>query len=351
MIRLVICAFALTLAVAFATTAAAQSAVPALRANVTVTGDVVRIGDLIENAGPAADVPIFRAPDLGTRGVVAADRVIEAAESHQLIGIDTRGLSEVVVARASRAITAQEISARIAQALEGQYGFGEARNILITFDRSVHTLNVERGASGELQVLTLAYDTRTARFDATLDLPSSAALRRQSTHFFGTAVETINAVTIERPLERGEVIKASDLAIQRRPKAEGAGNHRDRCRGRNGRPPSAAPRPGLVRGRPDEADDRAAQRYGEHHLRSAWADADAARPGAGRRRARRHDRRPQCAIEARRAGHHHRSRPGADPRHRRRASSKTRRSSGRSRSPPASPRRIRSKSSVGSTTE
>jgi flagella basal body P-ring formation protein FlgA len=221
MIRLVICAFALTLAVAFAATAAAQNAVPALRANVTVTGDIVRIGDLIENAGPAADVPIFRAPDLGTRGVVAADRVIEAAESHQLIGIDTRGLSEVVVARASRAITAQEISARIAQALEGQYGFGEARNILITFDRSVHTLNVESGASGELQVLTLAYDTRTARFDATLDLPSSAALRRQSTHFFGTAVETINAVTIERPLERGEVIKASDLAIQRRPKAEG----------------------------------------------------------------------------------------------------------------------------------
>ena len=149
--RLVICAFALTLAVAFAATAAAESAVPALRANVTVTGDVVRIGDLIENAGPAADVPIFRAPDLGTRGVVAADRVIEAAESHQLIGIDTRGLSEVVVARASRAITAQEISARIAQALEGQYGFGEARNILITFDRSVHTLNVESGASGELQ--------------------------------------------------------------------------------------------------------------------------------------------------------------------------------------------------------
>jgi flagellar basal body P-ring formation protein FlgA len=221
MIRLVICAFALTLAVAFAATAAAQNAVPALRANVTVTGDVVRIGDLIENAGPAADVPIFRAPDLGTRGVVAADRVIEAAESHQLIGIDTRGLSEVVVARASRAITAQEISARIAQALEGQYGFGEARNILITFDRSVHTLNVESGASGELQVLTLAYDTRSARFDATLDLPSSVALRRQSTHFFGSAVETINAVTIERPLERGEVIKASDLAIQRRPKAEG----------------------------------------------------------------------------------------------------------------------------------
>jgi flagellar basal body P-ring formation protein FlgA len=218
--RPLVCALALALAVAFAATAAAQHAIPMLRANVTVTDDVVRIGDLIENAGPAADVPVFRAPDLGTRGVVAADRVIEAVESHKLIGVDTRGLSEVVVARASRAISPQEIGARIAQALEGQYGLGEARNILVTFDRGVHTLNVEPGASGELQVLELAFDPRTARFDVTLDLPASAMLRRQSLRFFGTAIETVDAVTVESPLERGEVIKASDLALQRRPKSE-----------------------------------------------------------------------------------------------------------------------------------
>jgi flagellar basal body P-ring formation protein FlgA len=221
MIRLAISALALALAVLFADTAAAQSAIPALRANVTVTGDIVRIGDLIENAGPVADVPVFRAPDLGTRGVVAADRVVDAAESHNLIGIDTRGLSEVIVTRASRAITVPEIAAQIAQALDGQYGLGEARNILVTFDRGVHTLNVEPGAAGDLQVTALAYDPRTTRFDVTLDLPSSAALRRQSTRFFGTAIETVEAVTIEHPLERGEVIKASDLIKQRRPKSDG----------------------------------------------------------------------------------------------------------------------------------
>jgi flagellar basal body P-ring formation protein FlgA len=221
MIRLAICALALVLAVLFADTAAAQSTIPALRANVTVTGDIVRIGDLIENAGTVADVPVFRAPDLGTRGAVAADRVVDAAESHNLIGIDTRGLSEVIVTRASRAITVPEIAARIAQALDGQYGLGEARNILVTFDRGVHTLNVEPGAAGDLQVTALAYDPRTTRFDVTLDLPSSAALRRQSTRFFGTAIETVEAVTIEHPLERGEVIKASDLTKQRRPKSDG----------------------------------------------------------------------------------------------------------------------------------
>ncbi len=206
----------------FAASAGAQNAMPALRANVTVNGDIVRVGDLVENAGPVADVPIFRAPDLGTRGTVATERIIDAIRPQHLIGIDTRGLSEVIVTRASRAIPPKEISARIAQALEGQYGFSTARNILIEFDREVRTLNVEPTATGELQVLALTYNPRTTRFDVTLDLPSSAALRRQSTRFTGLAIDTINAVTVDHPIERGAVLKVSDLVVQRRPKSEGA---------------------------------------------------------------------------------------------------------------------------------
>jgi flagellar basal body P-ring formation protein FlgA len=212
---------ALTVGGSFAVPAGAQNAMPALRASVTVTGDIVRIGDLVENAGPVAEVPIFRAPDLGTRGAVTAERIIEAIRPHHLIGIDTRGLSEVLVSRASRAITPQDIAARIARALENQYGFGAARNILVQFDREVRTLNVEPGAAGELQVLALAYNARSTRFDVTFDLPSSAALRRQATRFAGTAIETIDALTVDHEVERGEVIKASDLVVQRRSKADG----------------------------------------------------------------------------------------------------------------------------------
>jgi flagellar basal body P-ring formation protein FlgA len=219
LVRLLV--LALALCGLFADAAAAQNAMPALRASVTVTADIVRIGDLVDNAGPVADVPIFRAPDLGTRGTVPTERVVEAIRPHQLIGIDTRGLSEVMVTRASRAITPQQIAARVAQALEGQYGLGEARNILVEFDREVHTLNVEPTATGELQVLALAYNPRTTRFDVTFDLPSSAALRRQATRFSGTAIETVNAITVDHPIERSEVLKASDLAVERRPKAEG----------------------------------------------------------------------------------------------------------------------------------
>ncbi len=222
MTRLMIATFAWLLVVGGAATAQtpAPAPTPALKASVTVVGDVVRIGDLVENAGPVADVPIFRAPDLGTTGTVATDRILDAIRPHQLIGIDTRGLADVVVTRASRAITPREISDRIAQALAGQYGFGDAHDIQINFDGDVRTLQVESNVTGEPQVLALSYDARTTRFDVTFDLPESVELRRQGARYTGTAIETIDAVTVDRPVEHGEVLKASDLTVVRRPKAE-----------------------------------------------------------------------------------------------------------------------------------
>jgi flagellar basal body P-ring formation protein FlgA len=212
---------ALALASALAGMAAAQDAAPpVLRPSVTVTSDLVRIGDLIDNAGAVADVPIFRSPDLGTRGTVPTDRIVDAIRPHHLIDIDTRGLAEVVVMRASRSITAQDISARIALALAGHLGLGEARNISVYFDRDVRGLEVEPDATGELQVLNLTYDPRTTRFEVSFDLASSPTLHRQPAHFTGTALETVPAVTVARPVDRGEVLKESDLTILRRPKGD-----------------------------------------------------------------------------------------------------------------------------------
>lgn len=222
-VRTCIAALALLPAAAGAGTAAAQSPRPALRAEVTVQGDLVHIGDLVENAGPVGNIAVFRAPDLGTTGAVSTERIIDAIRPHQLIDIDTRGVAEVTVTRTSRAIPANEIADRIAQALSRQYGLGEPRAISVSFDRAVRTLQVEAAATGELQVLALNYDPHNSRFDAFLDLPSSPELHRRPLRFTGTAIETIEAVAVNRPVERGEVLQASDLTLLRRPKAQGGG--------------------------------------------------------------------------------------------------------------------------------
>src|SRR5882724_1846774 len=76
--------------------AAAQN-YPRLKAQATVAGDIVRIGDLIENAGVTANTPVFRAPDLGQTGTVPARAVLDAVRPYGLIAVDARGLNEVSV--------------------------------------------------------------------------------------------------------------------------------------------------------------------------------------------------------------------------------------------------------------
>jgi flagella basal body P-ring formation protein FlgA len=138
---------------------------------------------------------------------------------HHIIGLDTRGLAEVTVARASRAITAKDVEARIVRALAGQSGATDPRNLAVTFDREVRTLHVEPSAGAELAVIRQSFDSRTGRFDLFLDVPGGTTGRR-ALRFTGSLAETVETAVVTRALAQGDVVKASDIAIERRPKAD-----------------------------------------------------------------------------------------------------------------------------------
>ncbi len=193
---------------------------PTLKAEATVTGDIVRIGDLIDNAGAMADVAIFRAPDLGQTGSVPAAQVIEALRRHDLADIDTRGIAEVVVIRKSRTLTRKDIEARILRALAGQHGHADSRNLTVMLDNDMRPLQVEPNAGAELVVARLAHDPRNGRFDVTFELPGSTAARRLPLRFTGSLSETFETAVLVRAVAQGEVLKPSDLALERRPKSE-----------------------------------------------------------------------------------------------------------------------------------
>jgi flagellar basal body P-ring formation protein FlgA len=197
---------------------------PMLKSEATVIGDIVRIGDLVENAGDVADVEIFRAPDLGQTGTVPARRVINAVLPHNIIGLDTRGLAEVVVTRASRLITAKDIEARIVQALAGHSGLPDAANLTVTFDNIVRPLQVEAAVTSDLRIARLGFDPRSGRFDVSLELPGSAAARKLLLRFTGAISETFEALVPARAIAQGEVLDAGDLVTARRPKSESGPN-------------------------------------------------------------------------------------------------------------------------------
>jgi flagella basal body P-ring formation protein FlgA len=200
--------------------ASPPSAIPRLKQQVTVTSEIVRIGDLVDNAGASADIPVFRAPDLGQTGTVKVPRITEALRPHDVAALDTGGLTEVVVTRLSRTITSKEIADRIARAFAGQFGFGEAKNLSIILDRDIRVLQVEATVTADLAVSRMNADPRTGRFDVTLELPGSAVARHLPLRFTGTVAETIEAATLTRSVRVGEILKASDVLMERRRKAE-----------------------------------------------------------------------------------------------------------------------------------
>ncbi len=191
---------------------------PKLKAAATVTGGLVRIGDLVENAGAAADVPIFRSPDLGTTGTVSADAVVEAVRAHALHGLDTAGLTEVSVTRAARTFKPEEIETAITRALAAKFTLGAAKDITLSLDSELHRLNMEPGAKGEPRVEHLTFDGRSGRFHARLTLPNGPT--RFTLRVAGRATATLEVATVAVPIARGTTLRDADILMVRRPRGE-----------------------------------------------------------------------------------------------------------------------------------
>ena len=195
-------------------------AAPVLRADVQVTGDLVRIGDLIDNAGSAGQIAIYRAPDLGTTGSLPVAQVLNTLRSHQVIGVETSGLKQISVTRLARALEGKEIEQQIGRALERRNGLGDAANLSLTFDRDPSDVKLDTGFSGALQPTIVRYDNRNGRFDITLEIGNDNGAAATKLRFTGTAFETVEATVLARNVERNETLKSSDLLVERRPKAE-----------------------------------------------------------------------------------------------------------------------------------
>jgi flagella basal body P-ring formation protein FlgA len=226
---------ATTLLAAAASAALAQSATPAqslgdviaspvLRASVNVTGDVVRIGDVIDNAGTSAQIAIYRAPDLGTTGSLPTPLVIAALQAHQVIGVNTKDIKAISVTRLARIIDSKEIENQVARAIEHRGGLGDAANLTLNFDGDLQSVRLEFSYTGDLQPVSVRVEPRSGHFDVSFEIGNDANVAPARLRFTGTAIETVEAAILTRTVERSEVIKSSDVITERRPKFEVGGD-------------------------------------------------------------------------------------------------------------------------------
>jgi len=201
----------------------ATMALPVLRPAVTVTSDVVRIGDVIDNAGTAAQIAIYRAPDLGTTGSLPTSQLLAALRAHDVIGVDTKNIREVTVTRLARNLSARDIQDSVAHAIEHRGGLGDAANLSLTFDKDLQDLRLDASNSGAMQPAVVRYEPRTTRFDVTFEIASDSGKPTQL-RFTGSAIETVEAAVLTRNVERTDLLKSSDIVVERRPKAEIGGD-------------------------------------------------------------------------------------------------------------------------------
>jgi len=212
--RLAVC-----LSLAAALPAVAETPRPVLRLDVVVPGEVVRLGDLFQHAGRHAEVPVFRAPEPGHTGQVPAWQIIEAARRAGLEPETGDRNRQVSVTRDARVIPLADLEERVAIALASSFGLSDSSRVQVSFDRGTRPIAVETEASGSLDVIRIEHDPRSGRFDAVLGIRGSTRSERSGGfRLAGTANELIEFVVPARTIGRGEVVRASDLVVDRKPR-------------------------------------------------------------------------------------------------------------------------------------
>jgi flagella basal body P-ring formation protein FlgA len=192
---------------------------PVLRARVSVASEVVRIGDVVDNAGAFSQVPIYRAPDLGTTGSLPVAQVLNALRAQGVIGVDAKDIKQVAVTRLARTVESKEIERAVAQAIEHRGGLGEAANISLTFDRDVTDVRLDAANTGTMLATSARYEPRNGRFDVTFQIANDNGNPTQL-RFTGSAIETVEVGVLTRNVERTDILKSADVVVERRPRAE-----------------------------------------------------------------------------------------------------------------------------------
>lgn len=195
-----------SLAVGLLAALPAMAGTATLRPSAIIDGDLIRVGDLFDNAGDKAQTVVTGAPQPGRRVVVDAEWLARVAAAY---GVDWQPLSRaerIVIERRSVTIGAQEIAGELKLALVEAGAPAEAE---VQLSGRAVQLHVPAETATGMEVRDLDYDQRTGRFAATVEaggIQSPSSLR-----VTGRVFTTAEIPVLARALQRGEVIGENDI--------------------------------------------------------------------------------------------------------------------------------------------
>jgi flagella basal body P-ring formation protein FlgA len=189
--------------------AAASANAQVLRPRTLVEGEMIRLGDLFAALpADAADRPVAPAPAPGRTTLFDAAALVQVARDNALAWAPQTRFDRVLVQRASRPVTAEEIESRIDAALRAD---GLAEDMKIELLNRRLSLDAATGPGAAFEIQSLNYDRRDGAVVATLAL-NSGADATTPVEIRGVVYRTARVPVLSRPLRHGQVIGEEDIA-------------------------------------------------------------------------------------------------------------------------------------------
>lgn len=200
--------------------AAQPASAASLKASVTVSSNIVRLGDLVDGVAPAkADLPLFRAPDLGHTGDVSAAAVLAAARAQGITGIETHGLQQVAVTHEGRVIAAEDMLPALREALATAGHVENPEAVQIALDDGSRQVVFPTNATGAFAIKDASWNSASGSFAAVISVTCDNGSSRTA-QVTGTAVETVPVLIASHDVARGDVLTAADVTIKKMPRAD-----------------------------------------------------------------------------------------------------------------------------------
>jgi len=185
------------------------AAMPLLRADVEVVGAIVTVGDMFTDAGALAATPIFRAPAVGTAGLVPLATVRAAAARIGLDDFSAGLLEQVRVVRPAASIDGAMLCDLLAQQLRNEGRIVADAKAECRFAEPV-MLKAE-AVSEPVRVLELNYQPGSGGFAARL----SVAGTELPVDLRGAMGLTVDVPHLAATLKAGAVLTEADIEMKR----------------------------------------------------------------------------------------------------------------------------------------
>ncbi len=182
-----------------------------LRSHTIVHGDMVRLGDLFDDAGAKSEALVLRAPAPGRKMTVEGRWLRSLARAYRLNWQPAPGIDQTIVERSSNPVEHTQILAAVRHALE--HRAGQTGPFDVTLETPSLTIHLPIDTPASVSVRQLRLDKRSLRFTATLLAPADQPGAR-TVPIAGRVHPLVSVPVLARRLRSGDIIRKDDIKQQ-----------------------------------------------------------------------------------------------------------------------------------------